>query len=143
MAVGTIGLLMLSRRRTELMTAGGELVFTGSFRRRVLSPERVLAVEVAWSKASRRRSRLWVLVNASGRAVVGLNRDAWDEGQLEGLRESLGLPIETVSTPKRPAELRKVYPGIVPWWSAHVSLATVFAILTLAAVVLAVEGLVS
>jgi hypothetical protein len=84
---------------------------------------------------------LRVLVDVTGRAVLGLNRDAWDKRQLEGLRESLGLPFETVSTLKRPSELRRATPGIVPWWSARISLVTVLAIISVAAVVLAVQRL--
>jgi hypothetical protein len=141
LALGTVGLLRLSRRRTNLTMTDGELIFTGLVRRRLLSPVRAISADVQWSKVSSRRSRLWVLVDVTGRAVLGLNRDAWDERQLEGLRESLGLPMETVSRPNRPSELRRATPGFVPWWSAHISLVTVVAIICVAAVVLVVQRL--
>jgi hypothetical protein len=147
LAVGVVGLLSLSRRRTKLTMIGGQLIFSGLFRDRVLlaggSPGRVVDVQVNWGKASGRRSRLWLLINAAGRTAVGLNRETWDDGQLEGLRESLGLPIEIVETPKRPAELRKAYPGTLPWWVAHPSVATLIGIVTLTALVLAFQRLAS
>lgn len=123
--------------------AQGALTFTGLFRRRTLSPVRVISAEVTWGRASNRQTKLWVLLGAIGRTSVGLNRDAWDERQLEDLREDLGLPLETVPGLERPAELRKSYPGSIPWWSAHPSLTTVVAIAAVAALVLAAEGLAS
>lgn len=145
LAVGVIGLINLSYRRTKLSMIDGRLVFTGLLRDRVAlagdGTGRVVKVEVDWGKGSARRSRFWLLINAAGRTAVFLNRDAWDDGQLEGLREHLGLPIEIVETPKRPVELRKAHPGTIPWWGAHVSVATVLAILVLAALVLALQRL--
>lgn len=140
-ALTMLGLLRLSRRRTKLTMAQGELTFTSLFRERVISPARVVAVQVAWGGASGRQTRLWALVNAAGRAVAGLNRDAWDDAELEGLRQALGLPIETVSTPQRPAALRRAYPGLVPWWGAHPVAATSLTIVGLAALLLVAKGL--
>jgi hypothetical protein len=145
LAVGVIGLINLSYRRTKLSLINRRLIFTGLLRDRVAlagdDSGRVVKVEVDWGKASARRSRFWLLINAAGRTAVCLNRDAWDEGQLEGLREHLGLPIEIVETPKRPVELRKAHPGTIPWWGAHVTVATVLAMLVLAALVLALQRL--
>jgi hypothetical protein len=98
---------------------------------------RVVKVEVDWGKASGRRTRFWLLTDAAGRKVVGLNRDVWDDGGLEGLRERLGLPIEIVETPKRPAEMRKAYPGTIPWWGAHPVVTTILAIAIVATLLIA------
>jgi hypothetical protein len=147
LAVAVIGLIVLSLRRTKLTMIGGQLKFTGVLRDRVVrvgsGAGRVVEVEVEWGKASGRRSRLWLLVDAAGRAAVVLNRNKWDAGQLEALRERLGLTMELVEMPQRPAELRKTYPGIIPWWTAHPSIATVLTILALTVAVLTFEHLAS
>jgi hypothetical protein len=72
-----------------------------------------------------------------------LNRDAWDEQQLESLRKTLALSLETVDVPKRPSELMHDYPGSIPWWAAHLATATSLAILTLATAVFALQRLAS
>jgi hypothetical protein len=140
-----IGAISLSYRRTKLTLVGGQVIFTGLWRDRVVLPKgqagRVVDVDVAWRDPSGRRSRLWLIVNGRGRTAIGLNRDAWDGGELERVRESLGLPIEVVEAPKRPAEVRRAYPGIIPWWAAHTTVATVLAIFALSALVLALERL--
>lgn len=114
-AFGVVSLISLSLRRTKLTMVGGQLSFTGIVRDRVVlgagCTVRVVDVAVAWGKTSGRKSRFWLLIDAAGRATVVLNRDVWDGRQLEGLRERLGLPIEIVETPKRPAEMRKATPG--------------------------------
>jgi hypothetical protein len=143
LALAVIGLIGLSYQRTKLIMIGGELKFTGLLRNRVVLGSgrtgRVVDVAVDWGRASGRRSRFWLIVNVAGKATVVLNWNVWDHGQLESLRERAGLPIEVVETPKRPAELRKEYPGTVPWWGAHPSAATVLAIMLLTVVVLAVQ----
>lgn len=146
-AVGLVGLTSLSLRRVKLTMIGGQLSFTSLLRDRVVlaadGTGQVVKVEVDWGKASGRRSPLWLLINAAGRTVVVLNRHVWDDAQLEGLRDRLGLPIAVVETPKRPAELRKTYPGTIRWWMAHPVVATVLAIVTIAGLVLVLERLVS
>jgi hypothetical protein len=147
LAVGVIGLMRLSYRRMKLTMIGDRLIFTRLLHDRVVLAGgltgRVVDVEVAWGRASGRRSRFWLLINGTGRTVVGLNRQTWDDGQLERLRESLGLPIEIIEMPKRPTELRKAYPGTLPWWLAYPSAATLVAIITVATVVLALQRLAS
>jgi hypothetical protein len=137
LAVGVFAWISFSRQRMKLTMIDGRLVFTGFARDRVVLAEgrtgRVVDVQVDWGRASGRKSRFWLLIDTAGRAVVSLNRDAWDDGELEVLRERLGLPIEIVETPKRPVELRKAYPGTIPWWGAHPVIATVLAIVIIAA----------
>jgi hypothetical protein len=131
-AVGIVVYMQLSRIRMHLKLTGGQLIFSGLLRDRVVLTEgeqgRVVHVEINWRNASARRSRLWLLINKTGKTEVGLNRAAWDDQQLEHLRESLGLPVEIVESPKRPAELRNDYPGSIPWWTAHLVVATLLAI---------------
>jgi hypothetical protein len=146
-AVG-IGLWMhLSRRRMRLTLCGGQLIVSGPLRDRVALTEnhqgRVVHVELAWRHTPAKRSRLWLLLNESGSTTVGLNRDAWDGRQLEGVRERLGLPIEVVETPRRPSELRHDYPCSVPWWAVHPAMATSLAIVIIATLVVAFQGLAS
>ncbi len=132
LAVGLVGLISLSLRRTNLAMIGGQLIFTKLLGDRVVrvgdGAGRVVKVQVDWGMASGRRSRFWLLIDAAGRKVLGLNCDVWDDGELEGVRERLGLPIEIVEMPMRPAELRKAYPGTISWWGAHPVAATVLAI---------------
>jgi hypothetical protein len=72
-----------------------------------------------------------------------LNREAWDEVQLESLRETLKLPLEIDDTPRRPAELRSEYPGSIAWWAAHPSIATVLVVMIMTALVLTLQHLAS
>jgi hypothetical protein len=144
-AVGLIGVMSLSRRRTKLTMVSRQLILSGLLRDRVLlagdGRGRVVNVEVAWGNTSGRRSRLWLLMNATGQTAVGLNRDTWNDGQLENLRESLGLPLEVDDTPKRPAELRKVYPGSIAWWAVHPAVAASLAIIIVAVLAIALQHL--
>jgi hypothetical protein len=144
-AVGVIGVMRLSRRRTKLVMTNGRLIFSGLLRDRVLPSgnglRRVVKVEVAWRSGSGRRSRLWLLINATGRAVVGLNRETWDEGQLERLRETLRLPLEIDDAPRRPAELRSEYPGSVAWWAVHSAIIVPLAIVIVAVLALILQHL--
>jgi len=147
LAVIVVGLLTLSRRRVKLTLIDGGLVFSGLLRDRVLftkgSVGRVAHVEVEWGKTSGRQSRLWLLINATGKTAVGLNRELWDGAQLENVRESLGLPIEVADTPRRPAELRKAFPGSIPWWAAHPAMASSLAIVIIAVLVLLLQHIAS
>jgi hypothetical protein len=65
-----------------------------------------------------------------------LNRDMWGYDQLESLREDLGLPLAVDDTARRPAELRRVYPGSIAWWAAHPAIATTLLIVVVAVLVL-------
>jgi hypothetical protein len=146
-ALGVIVLMNASRRRVKLTLIDDRLIFSGLLRDRVVFAKdqngRIVDVEVVWGRSSGRRSRLRLFINRAGKTVVSLNRAIWDHGQLEDLRERLGLPTETVKRPQRPAELRNAYPGTIPWWAAHLSVATVFVIMVVAALVLTFEGLTS
>lgn len=143
--LGALVVVKRSYRRTKLALIGGRLVFTGLVRDRVVFADgrsgRVVEAEVDWGRASGRRSRLWSLVNADGRTEVSLNRDIWDAGQLESLRVRFGLPLDVVDEPLRPAEARKTYPGVIPWWAAHPVMATYLLIALIVAIVIAARGL--
>jgi hypothetical protein len=144
-AVGVVGFLYLARRRMKLALVGRRLVFSGLMHDRVVldgdHAGRVVDVEVAWGGASRRRSRLWLLVTAAGRVAVGLNRATWDGEQLENIRQSLGLPLEVIDTPKCPADVRTAYPGSVPWWAVRPVVAALVVIVAVAVLVLAGQAL--
>jgi hypothetical protein len=146
-AIGAIGLMGLSRRRVKLTIVGGRVIFSGLLRDRVVlagdHSGRIVDVEVVWPMSSGRRSRLRLFITQAGRTAVSLNREVWDSGQLEELREQLGLPVETVEQAQRPTEMRKNYPGTIPWWAAHPSVATVLVIVALTALVLVLQRLAS
>ncbi len=139
-AVGVIGLLNLSRRRTRLTVVGRRVVLSGLIRDRVVldgdQAGRVVDVEVSWGGATRRRSRLWLLLDSTDHSAVGLNRAAWNAAELETVRRRLDLPLEVQETPRRPAELRTAYPGSIPWWGAHPIIATWLAIFILTMLIL-------
>lgn len=145
--VAVVALLSLSRRRTRLILADGRLTVSGLLRHRAVftTGERgeVIDAEVVWGGASRRRSRLWLLVSSGRHTALRLNRSLWDDRQLERLRERLDLPVVLVDTPQQPAELRRAYPGSIPWWAARPATATVAAIVIIVAALLGVQGLVS
>jgi hypothetical protein len=142
LGIGTVGLMYFSRRRVKLTVIGDRLIFSGLLRDRVVlegHAGRIVDVEVIWGKPSGRRSRLRLFINQAGRTAVSLNKEIWDAAELEDLRARLGLPIETVARPQCPAELRKAYPGTIPWWAAHPSIATVLAIVVIVVLVLVSE----
>jgi hypothetical protein len=108
-----VRLVVRSQRETTLALNAGRVLYTGPSGERVVLAAgergRVVEVEIDWG-LSGRRSRLWLLLNAAGIAIVSLNRDAWDAGQLERLRQQRQLPLEHVGgdhpfTP-RPVALR-------------------------------------
>jgi hypothetical protein len=140
LAVAFIVAISVSRRRTALTLVGGRLSCNGLLGERVIletdRADRVVKLNVDWSRVSGRVSSLWLLIDDSERAAISLNRNVWDERQLEKLREGLGLRIEAVETPERPAQARSLYPGCVPWWAAHPSVTTLLAILMAAALIL-------
>jgi hypothetical protein len=144
-AVGVVGFLYVARRRMKLALVGQRLVFSGLMHDRMVLDEdhtgRVVDIEVAWGGASGRRSRLWLLVTAAGRVAVGLNRATWDGEQLENIRQSLGLPLEVIDMPKRPADVRATYPGSLPWWAVRPIVATLVAIVVIAVLVLVGQAL--
>lgn len=146
-AIGIVVWMDMSRRRMRLTLRDGQLIVSGPLRNRVAQTGgrqgRVIHVELTWRHAPARQSRLWLLLNGSGSTEVGLNRDVWDGRQLEHLRESLGLPIEVVETPKRPSELRHDYPGSVPWWAVHPAAVTSLAIVAIATLLVALQHLAS
>lgn len=143
LAVGAcvFGAMALARRRTAIADVDGRLVFSGLFGDVVLPSAtpgtRVVRTEVIWGGASGRHSRLWLLVRPTGRVARGLNLAVWDAHELEALRERLGLNLEVDDFAKRPAELRKAWPGSIPWWAAHPLVAAVLAVVVVSALVAA------
>jgi hypothetical protein len=144
-AVCLIGVMNLSLRRTKLTMVDGQLILSGLLRDHVLlvgeGRGRVVNVEVVWGNTAGRRSRLWLLMDPTGQTAVGLNRDTWNDGQLESLRESLGLPLDVDDTPKRPGELRNAYPGSIAWWAVHPTVTFSLVIIVVAVLVLALQDL--
>jgi hypothetical protein len=130
--VVVLGLLVAGLRRSfnhgQLTLEDDRVIFSGALRTRALigqsAPTRVIDAEVDWGRTSGRRSRLWMLVNRAGRAELALNRDAWDGAELERLRERLGIPLEVAEKPLRPTDMRREWPGAIPWPAAHPVLVT-------------------
>jgi hypothetical protein len=146
-ALSFIGLLSLSRRRTKLALEDGGLIVSGMLRKKRLIGDNaageIIDVEVTWGNGSGRRSRLWLFVGRTGRTLVSLNRRAWDDAQLERLRQSVDLPIKVINDPKTPRELRHTYPHSIPWWGAHPVVAVTGAIVAIAIVIAVVQASVS
>jgi len=78
-AIGTIGLVGLSRRRVKLTMIGGRLIFSGLLRDRVVMAgdhsEQIVDVEIVWPMSSGRRSRLRLFINDAGRTAISLSLD--------------------------------------------------------------------
>jgi hypothetical protein len=111
---GGIAILCRSRARSVLNLTGDDLTWSGAFRDRKVCPVKVVEAEVRWSKTAGLRTRVWLLVNAEGRAEVNLNLDAWDRAQLEQLRQRLGIPRGVISEPQSGKQLHGRFPGSVP-----------------------------
>ena len=116
---GALALLQRSRGRSTLSLSEDGLTWTGLFRDRKVCPVKVVEADVHWFRTSARSTRVWLLVNAGGRAEVNLNADAWDQAQLERLRQRLGIPREVISRTQRGNELRAKFPGSVPLAVLH------------------------
>jgi hypothetical protein len=81
-------------------------------------------------------SQLWLLVDAAGETILGLNRAVWDGSQLEALREVLGLLLQVDQRPIVPASSRSVS-GERRAVAAQPVMATLLVIVTLVVVALA------
>ena len=85
---------------------GRRVVLSGLIRDRVVldgdQAGRVVDVEVSWGGATRRRSRLWLLLDSTDHSAVGLNRAAWNAAELETVRRRLDLPSRSKRHPGVP-----------------------------------------
>jgi hypothetical protein len=120
--VGTVALVHRWRRRALLAFSDDMLTYTGLFGIRVIARRpvsgRVVIATVQWT-GSGRSSQRWLLLDAAGAARLGLDLALWDMGRLDLLTERLGIRREVDPTPRRPAELRRMYPGSVHWLVTH------------------------
>jgi hypothetical protein len=138
--VVTYVLLRVWRRRAVLELRGDVLRFTGLLGSRVLDrPHRAIVATVRW--ASGRESGRWLLLDAGGATLLGLDLTAWDESGLAALERRLGLAREHDRTPRTPADLRRRHPGAFPWPLVHpfaASLILIAAVTVLLAVAAAI-----
>jgi hypothetical protein len=51
------------------------------------------------------------------------------------------FPFEIDGTPKRPAEMREIYPGSIPWWAVHPVWTSLLTIMVLAVIALVFQSL--
>jgi hypothetical protein len=143
--IGAIGAVRRSYRRTSLMLGPDGLTWAGPFRDRPVfassDPGRVVEAEVHWLRTSARRTHIWLLINADGRAEVGLNADVWDRSELEDLRHRLSIPREVITETLSGKELRTRLPGSVPWPVLHPIALTYLLIAIIITVVLLAQRL--
>ena len=108
-------------RRAALTLRDGVLSYTGLFRRRIVARPgvsvRAVTAEVLWSQSG--PAQRWLLLDAGGATALGLDLTAWKADELSALCERAGIPQQSDPTRRRPAELRRAYPGGLPWVLAH------------------------
>lgn len=117
----TLGLVYRWRYRSKLTLQGDVLTYTGLIRRRVVARRpisgRAIVANVAWGASG--NSQRWLLLDPSGRAAIALDLAAWNLDHLQALCDRLGVSQEVDPTPRRPADLRRMYPGGIPWAIAY------------------------
>jgi hypothetical protein len=80
---------------------------------------RVEMVGLASGQSAGTFTRMWLLLDPSGRAQLALNPAAWDPSDLDALAATLALQVDVAPKSKRLAQVRKDYPGALPAWAAH------------------------
>jgi len=124
-------MIRFNRAGTRLTLTGRALSLESPLGHRALTLGGPIAqiVELDLAKGrSPRRVHCWLLVDVGGNGVRLLNRAGWRAADLKRLREALEVPLDVRSEPMRAADLRREFPGSIPWWSLHVSLLTVVAL---------------
>lgn len=121
---GGVVLLLLGNKRMNFTLDDGVLWFTGRISRRkvfaVHAPGKVAEVNVVWWGGGNAPLPLWALVNAEGVCEAAVIARRFDAGQLEELRSRLQLPRDVVQDPIPATKVLTAYPGILPWWYAHI-----------------------
>ena len=111
----------LRRTRMKFTLTDGHLVFTGSLTEREILRDRqggkVVELKISWMGTS--PTQLWAVVNASGRSEVAVSTTTFNPDDLEKLRQEFGLEREVIDARIKASEVRSRYPGIIPWWVAH------------------------
>jgi hypothetical protein len=129
-------------RRAALTLRDGVLSYTGLFRRRIVARPgvsvRAVTADVLWSQAG--PAQRWLLLDAGGATVLGLDLLAWKADELSALCERAGIPQQSDRTPRRPAELRRAYPGGVPWAVAYPFIGGIVLIVVVSIVLLLLGG---
>lgn len=139
-----VGLAVMRRwrRRAVLSLSDDSLTYTGIFARRVISRRpfagRAVVAGVRWV-GSGRRSRRWLLLDAGGEVRLALDLVLWDLDDLHALTDRLGIRQEMDPALRRPADLRRAYPGSVHWLAAH-PLQFTFLLIAAVSIVLAALG---
>ena len=120
-ALVTWALVHRWRRRSVLALRDQVLSYTGVFRSRTVvrlpGSVRAVTAQVTWSSGA--LTQRWLLVDASGAVALGLDLTAWETDDLSAVCERAGIPQVHDPTRRRPAELRRAYPGGLPWVVAH------------------------
>lgn len=73
---------------------------------------RVVAVVISGLKGPAH----WLWLSGSGDCQVALNLAAWDVDELDDLRISLEVPLDTEPAPVAVRDAPSRYPGVVPKW---------------------------
>ena len=128
-------------RRAALTLRDGVLSYDGLFRRRIVArpgvSARAVTADVLWSQSG--PAKRWLLLEAGGATVLGLDLTAWKADELSALCERAGIPQQSDPTPRRAAELRRAYPGGLPWAVAHPFIGGVV-LIVVGSIVLAAAG---
>ena len=116
----------------------GQLSFSNPFGERVVNRAapiaRIVVTDFTYARYLGERGELWVIVDAAGRGVLRLHPEGWEDQDVERLAAGLDVPLERRTTVSTAAALRREFPGVMPWWLAHLGATTVGVILVLAIV---------
>lgn len=133
LGAATLWVLTKARKDSSLCWRDGLLTYRGlcsEKRLRVDRSWRVEMVDLAGGQSTGMLSRMWLLLDATGRARLALNPAAWNLSDLDAIAAMLAIEVEVAPRAKRLAQIREDYPGALPTWAAY-------PILTGSAVVLA------
>ncbi|MBO9533560.1 MAG: hypothetical protein J7513_11370 [Solirubrobacteraceae bacterium] len=135
---GSVTLLLrtYSMRRTRLVLEGATLTCHGWVRARVMSsverPARV--VHVTLTGVAQKEGQIWF----GPESPVMLMTAAWGEARLAELAQRLRCDVVVDREPRTLPSLAQRYPGVLPWYGAHPTLAGVVGLAVLMALGLAI-----
>jgi hypothetical protein len=124
--------------RPQIALRDGALVVGTIFGRRSIDDAsqiaRIVCADAAYARFGPDRDYLWLFVDATGRGLLRLHPLKWHRGDLERLRAALDVPLEVRGVGGTVAGLRREFPGVLPWWEAHLAATTFLVMLALVVV---------
>lgn len=129
----------------HLTVRGGQLTLTTMYRTRVISPGRPIAravrAEYISDRLTENVAKVLLLIDGSGRMAFRIFPAAW-HAEVDRLPAALGLTEEVRAGQTTARQLRREYPGAVPWGEAHIVMSTLLFLAVACVLVAGVQAVV-